>query len=354
MAIEVEQRLTQEISQGGADGLVHALRQESDYCWRHALARWRWLSEHSGFRNWLGARAEAIGADVIDENARNDFARRLPVAILAFNARLALSAAIGCSTEDARRHRELMREAGFTAAAIEEAVRVAVEPLMRRIRERLETFRDEINRTNKAALVGPTRGLIDEVTPALEALDRLLPNDDGPLTDLHEMLAETANIAQVAGSKETGDLAFAVDVLTRIERHARSATLKKTLARNIQITRCFFCKMRPGSTGCAVPVGLYKITAVNPTRKGVSYSKSAIQVPRCQECQNAHRSGKGKTAGGMNILPASKASESVLVTEEYPNGWKLGSEPSDFEVQQAIQQDISSLLGQLSRRGPRT
>jgi hypothetical protein len=137
MALEIDKA----VAKGHDDkGILQALRDEADYCWVHALKRWCSLLQQDAFWQWLRTRSDSIGKQRIDEGAIDELRNELPIAILALNARLTLSAASRNEFVDLERHRRLTTTTGFSPAQAERAILNAAEPIQAQLRERIELF----------------------------------------------------------------------------------------------------------------------------------------------------------------------------------------------------------------------
>jgi hypothetical protein len=354
MALEIERRITEEaLRPNGNVDLPKALREECDYCWRHALVRWHWLFEQDGFWDWLRTRGDIMGRKQIDAAALDALRSKLPAAILAINAKLALSAASRGERVDLERHRTLMTTTGFSPAYAEQAIRSAVAPEQARVRERIERFAKQREGLG-AQLAAETRRLLDDVIPMLQALGLLLRENNAALDDLHEMLAEQINFAAVKAINE-GDSGFAREVLILVEVHARSSTLKQFIRRNLETARinleavhCFYCKRKPRVEGLHFTVTMYKITAVAPTMEGVAFSTIPIHVPRCSECHAAHNARRSKLADDTPILRPGEGLKYLQVVEHLGRGFKVGDRPSNDEIAAFIRAALSQTTGHAS------
>jgi hypothetical protein len=325
LALEFEAELEADFKRKDFDlARRRALRDATNYCWSHALARWRALLADASTWEWARLRADAIGKGRLPLSEVGAIEKGASAALLVQTAQFLLRCAERDQEADISSLRDVALQAGFSRGEIDGATRTVLEPRQQRIHRGITNVKDNLN-SGKPSLGRLTLEMLDKAEADLALFYRLLGKDDQIVVELCDAVCHAANLGQVAHWKHTKDDAFAFSVLGRLVKLVRSPQLRKTIEGNLSVFECFFCPADDKSMAkdsYAYEVKLWKIDNINTRTGNYRQQGQTIKVPRCGKCAAARRSAR--------------VAEHPAVASELSAGWRFGSSPSREDLQQAF------------------
>jgi hypothetical protein len=304
------QALDQEFP-GGAEKQLN--NDERAQLWKSAYQMWKVLLTDEGFWSRLTVRIR----DLDDPRLTTGTARRmkssLPLALLRIQAQLAVRSAEAGNADEARWHLARMRESGFSATVIEEAIQLGTEPLRSRARTASHA-------ADKESDVHQERGaeiaerLLQQCQPILAALDIVLPEGNPARDGIHDEIAIVILGCQIVFARTTDNWRKAVDLLEKAQAIAAGAAARSRIGENLKICRsnrdintCFFCTENDGNEKCAISKPMFGDVERLPnfdfigrrTGTKITWRSREVKVPRCLRCKTAQARSAGWTAGAI-------------------------------------------------------
>jgi hypothetical protein len=272
-------------------------RKKRDQCWRETGRRWKRLLGQEGFWSRLSARIRDLQDPRLTTGTSRRFRESLPLALLSISAHLAVEAAERGAYEDAKRHTQIMREWGFEATAVEEALRRATQPLRRRIMDLCQHAReqgkDDARHANVAAC-----NLLEQTAPMLKALDCVLPEGHATREAAHDEVALGAFSPVIDYGNETEDWVETRRLLDLVRAAAASASTRNridqniaTVDGNVAIGRCHFCEQGQADDACPIEIAMHGDVQKFPIPGGTrtTWRHMKVKVPRCAQCRQVHK-----------------------------------------------------------------
>jgi hypothetical protein len=216
------------------------------------------------------------------------------VALTLINARLAIRAHQNQKPHHAHRHVARIRGSGFEAEALNEALRIAVEPT----RSTIKTFCDAAKRDAEADPVKAdtvTERLLEQTAGPLALLDLLLPENNPARIAEHDQVALTAQSCQIIFGNKTDNWKRSLELTARFAPLVASTAARerievnrKIIQNNFEGSCCWFCGQNPGDDKCALEVAMHgdvqRIPIYNGSRTTWRHLK--VKVPRCKDCRS--------------------------------------------------------------------
>jgi hypothetical protein len=299
------------LSLNGGGPLSPQQIQQRDACWLQTFRRWKILLEYENFWTRLTARIRALGDLRLTTGVTRRMRDSLPLALLLINAKLALQMAERKDEAAAQRHLQLMNESGFDQTVIAEALRLTVNPTREMIKSLCSIAQPKAESDPEHA-DQIVRQLHQQTWPSLAILDTLLPKDNQIRVSLHDdvaqqMLMSTITFCNKSKDWDTAfvlfDLALSVaagqTVRTRLEDNI------KTIKRNIELDRCWFCQSRKADPSASVDIKMHGEVTRTPTYEysktviKINWKYKTIQVPRCSTCKQIHEQQTIILGGGF-------------------------------------------------------
>ncbi|TYB44262.1 hypothetical protein [Actinomadura chibensis] len=287
--------------------LAHARALDSgdlgDERWDGALRGWRAVLDTDAFWDLVAARARAAADPRVTPDMADELRERLPAAVLAVSAALAVRAASSGAHDQAAAHVRLMRGAGFDAEAVDAALSAAAAPEASRLRSSGDDALDRASADPETGY-GEAVRLAERAEPVFAGLAAVLPAGHPVLAGLRDEVAGTVMRCAVRYINETEDWGPAEGVLERAEAMADSPNVRADVAENLRIVRdnlvygtCWFCGDQPSGDRSGVEVPMHgdvkrEMTPHYTTR--ITWRKLTITVPRCAGCASAHRKRRAK------------------------------------------------------------
>ena len=291
--------------------LTPAEQAQRDFSWQQALECWRRLLESESFWSRLGTRVRELDDPRLTSGAVRRLREALPRALLQINAGLALQAAERGLADEVGRQSRLMRQAGWPADALDEALRRVLEPTRARILQLCKSAEAEAD-SDPAHGDRATRGLIEHTRPLLALLDALLPAGHSGRDGSHDEVALRILACQIPFGNRTQNWAVSLELLEAAIGLAATATARERLQENITIVRgnvdferdfgtCWFCRHCPGggqrgSDADVLEIKMFGDIVHTPTVLGtnVRWNNTTVKIPRCPTCRG--RQGRSSTA----------------------------------------------------------
>ncbi|MGH3239344.1 MAG: hypothetical protein ACRDNL_03135 [Spirillospora sp.] len=292
---------------------ARALDDNDPEQWKRALRHWRTTLDTDTFWDLVAARARTADDPRIGPRAAEELRERLPSALLAISARLAVQESQDGNNERASAHITIMRGSGFDTALIDTSLRDAVGPDASRLRSQSQSALERADATPKDGY-GEAIRLLERAEPVLTGLGMVLPADHSILEGLRDEVADTVMRCVVLYINETEDWLPAEGVLERAETTANSPNVRSRIADNLATVRdnkvyatCWFCKENKPRDGAGFDVKMHGEVKEELTEfytRRITWRQLTITVPRCAACASAHRSRRAKLWGyglGSNV-----------------------------------------------------
>lgn len=204
--------------------------------WGRSFAHWKAVLEGEEF--WRGVKDRV--RELNDVQLTTGLVRRvrgtLPTALLLICAKMAYEAAERSDIASAQRHIKLLREAGFGGGLAEEAIREALKPVRTRIKTAIDSAKGKWTNTPHHGNQY-VRDLHEQAKSLLTLVDAILPKDNLTRGGLHDMVAETMLLGQVAFGQKTNDWVESIRLLELAEELAVGDTVRSRLSENTEILR---------------------------------------------------------------------------------------------------------------------
>lgn len=263
---------------------------DAERYWVEANKYWKMVAIEQSCWSRVVARIRAMDDKSLTTGAARRMERRLPVALTLINARLAIRAHQNGKTHHGQRHVARIRGSGFDAEAVDEALRIAVEPTRSAIKTMCDLAKQDTD-ADPTKTDAVTERLLEQASGPLALLDLLLPeNNPGRIAE-HDQVALTALSCVIAFGNKTENWTKSLDLLNRLTPLAASTAAKERIAHNrktiqgiYEYSLCWFCGQNQGSDPCAVEVKMHGEIERDGTR--IRWSHRAIKVPRCQACRD--------------------------------------------------------------------
>ena len=275
---------------------ITALEQSADAYWRAATENWRFVVESEDFWNRVTARIRSLDDPSLTTGAARRLRHTLPVLLTVINVQLCLQALERGDEHQAERHIARVRGSPLPSEAIEEGIRLSVEP----IRSQLKTFCD-------AAPADPA-----EATTADAVADRLLEQSKPPLSYLEFIVrkssvqrayqvlqAESDQVANIAFSRivdygyKTKKWKRVRDLLCRLPTDVSTSVAERIgkyraiIDENVAGEMCWFCGQNERIVSYTVHQQMYG----NVERYGrrIRWEYLTVRINRCAVCVEEQR-----------------------------------------------------------------
>jgi len=286
--------------------LQHARLIESDSAsekeWKESLAHWLKLVNEGVFWSRIATRI----AELDDPRLTTGTARRLrltlPLALLSFNATLAVQAAERGDFDRAKRQRDIVLSSGFPQEAIDEALSSAVTS----VRDRLQTLCKAADAESDADPEHADKiveRLIEQTRPLRQVIIAVLPAGNPTRIGALDEVALKALGCQIVFGNKTEQWPVCADLLKKILEIAFSESARSriqqsidTVNKNIEVSTCWFCGDGRAVTEASAEVKMYGNVQRTPTWQGtrVTWNYGTVPVPRCANCKKVHKSSGDK------------------------------------------------------------
>jgi tetratricopeptide (TPR) repeat protein len=283
---------------GGSDG--NARTSERDRLWREALRRWLVVLREQAFWERVEARVRELDDPRLTRGSVLRMRSTLPKALLAISAQLALAAAEHGDLDNARRHVEHMRSAGFDSALVDEALRSVLEPQISRLRMLAKRAEEEGDADPEHA-DEHARRLMEQAPPLLAVVDALLEPGHPARATIHDEVALHLLGCQITHGNKTGEWSKSIGVLLPALDIVEGDAARTRIDQNLTVVRgneelravwgtCWFCKEERPAESAAINVNMFGEVERTPTFQGtrITWRKGTIGVPRCAKCEESH------------------------------------------------------------------
>ena len=294
-ALALEQSLLNGKAAGSPVGDESARVAEAERYWVEAYRYWGLTTADQSCWSRVVARIRALEDPSLTTGAARRMEGRLPVTLVLINARLAIRALQNQKPAHAQRHVARIRASGLPTAAVDEALRSAIEPARSAIKTLCETAKREADADPiKADKI--TERLLEQSAPHLALLALLLPEAHPSRDAEFDQVALAAQSCAIDYGNKTENWALTVSFFNRFAPLAASTAAKeriaknqKTVQENYQDSLCWFCGTNPADPKCVQEVPMHGDVQRIPIPNGVrtTWRHLKVQVPRCSACQSA-------------------------------------------------------------------
>lgn len=267
---------------------------EAERYWSESYRYWKMVTVEQSCWSRVVARIRAMDDKSLTTGAARRMERRLPVALTLINARLAIRAHQNGKTHHGQRHVARIRGSGFGAEAVDEALRIAVEPTRSAIKTICDLAKKDTD-TDPAKADAATERLLEQTAGSLALLDLLLLEDNPARIAEHDQIALAGLSCIVSFGNKTENYKRTLELLDRLTPLAASTAASERVAHNRKIVQgiyegslCWFCGQNQGNDKCPVEVKMHGEIEHIPIDNGTRtrWSHITIKVPRCQACRD--------------------------------------------------------------------
>jgi hypothetical protein len=177
---------------------ITALEQSADAYWRAATENWRFVIESEDFWSCVTTRIRSLDDPSLTTGAARRLRHTLPVLLIVINVQLCLQALERGDERQAERHIARVRGSPFPSEAIEEGIRLSVEPF----RSQIKTFCDaaQADPADATAADAVADRLLKQSKPALSYLEFIIRKSS--VQAAYQILqAESDQVALIALSR---------------------------------------------------------------------------------------------------------------------------------------------------------
>ena len=262
---------------------------DADRYWAEASKYWKMVAVEQSCWSRVVSRIRAMDDKSLTTGAARRMEKRLPVALTLINARLAIRFQQTGKSHHAKRQVTRLRSAGFTTEAVDEALRIAVEPTRSAIKTQCDTAKKDAEADPAQADAGAQR-LLEQTAEPLALLDLLLAEDNPARIAEHDQVALAALSCVISYGNKTDNWKRALELLDRLAPLAAStagkeriAKEKKTVQGNFEGSRCWFCQRNEGSEKAGIKRKMHG--NVQTLGSKVSWTHREVTIPRCKACK---------------------------------------------------------------------
>ncbi len=285
---------------------------DAERYWAEANKYWKVVAVEQSCWSRVVARIRAMDDKSLTTGAARRMERRLPVALTLINARLAIRAHQNGKTHHCQRHVARIRGSGFGAEAVDEALRIAVEPTRSAIKTICDLAKKDTD-ADPAKADAVIERLLEQTSGPLALFDLLLPENNPARIAEHDQVALAALSCQIAFGNKTDNWKRSLELLNRLTPLAASTAAKERIAHNQKIVQnnfedalCWFCGQNPGDDKFVHEVGMHGEIQHIPIPGGTrtTWRHMKVKVPRCQACRSeASKQENIGTAVWVGFLP---------------------------------------------------
>jgi len=233
--------------------------ERRDDSWNSAYQRWKALLESEGFWSRLAARIRELDYPQLTTGTARRFRSFLPLCLLSINAQLAVRAAERRDGDETKRHLLMMGRSGFERKDIDEALRLAAEPVRQRVKTACKTAEADSGSDAIHADDAANR-LLEQVRPLLAVLDLVLSPGNPTRDGAHDESALAALKCQIEFGNKTENWRASLALLEQILPIAASESARTRIENNLKIVRA---NAESGNDWCAdgyfdLPVPVYR------------------------------------------------------------------------------------------------
>jgi hypothetical protein len=202
--------------------------------WAVALEHWNDVCSSDAFWDLVRSRVEELD----DQKLTTGFVRRIrntmPIALAVVNARILQAAAVSADKATQTQQAEILRRGGFESHVADEALKIALQPLRNRLKQIVADAKSRWESAGQNARDAVT-DLHEQATPLLAVFDGMLPEDDVIRKGLHDLVAESMLIGEVAYVKHTNDWNTGIELLRLALGVVAGQDLREKLERQIEV-----------------------------------------------------------------------------------------------------------------------
>lgn len=315
-----------------------------DRFWHSAFEYWEALVDDDDFWDAFADRVKAVDDPRLGSSFVEEFRRQFPISFDNINADFMVAYARSGKFEDAKRHFKYMCETMSDSDDVDETLKSAFKPQIDKLNLQIKHCKES---KNDADGLKDVQSVLNASKDLFKIFEFLLPPKNRMYVDLRNDIAScrTRLILYVKKSEDfEGALLVSKDLLGLAIAEGLKSEIRKDIAwfedvinKRREADTCWYCKTyRKGTPKRAVK--MYADVLPDPDRAdvlGVKYSIRTIQVPVCSKCSSKF------SEWNVHEYPPIKRS--------LADGWKVGSGPSDAEIQ-AVWRDLALLIGRIAAR----
>lgn len=300
MALDIEH------TEGEAKGISEQHVEQKRSYWQQAFSKWKKLLSEESFWKRVRERIRELDDPRLTTDTANRIREGLPKALLSINAMLAVEASETNDPKDMAFHLAMIQQSGFDSAIAQEAMQRAVVPIRYRLKAMCLHCVEEISNAPESGN-NLASNLIKNTAPLLKSVDSLLAKGDSTRESLHDEVASQVRSCLISFGNETGDWRAVSETAKQSLSIAESPSLRQkikddleTISLNAEYSTCWFCGGDYADSDSSVTVMMHG--NVERERKflqtQVRWQYLPITVPRCAECESAHKHSKAWKIGG--------------------------------------------------------
>jgi len=233
-----------------------------NHFWNYAFFHWHAIQEDDEFWRMLEARVDSLAEARLTREFVASFRKDLPVAFDNINAELAVAFCNASIYGRAKDQVRIMKATNEGDDDVDASIRRVTEPLQKRIDKAIEVATEQLIQ-NKTSGKQRCRELFNTVRDTLSVLRTLLDETSSQFIETSDRVALGMLQCQVAYGNETQDWEGSLPLLKSAMKVARGQQARQkiqenidTLAKNVELQRCWFCKKAKGLENLALKVKL--------------------------------------------------------------------------------------------------
>lgn len=282
--------------EGGKRDLTEDEIYQCETCWKEAYKRWKTLMKSDRFWLRLKSRILDLKDPRLTVDTANQIRESLPLVLLAINARLAVRKAEKGNLEEAGRQRKIMAKSGFDKEHRIKALRLAVDPVRKRIKMLCKHAEEEVASDAECGYDVAKR-LIEQVKKPLEIVEAVFNEDKLTLGVTYDEVASQGFGCIIKYGNSTDNWKETLEVLKLLLPIARGNSILDKIKQNIETVErnlvsglCWFCQENKPNESASVAVPMHGNVTRTPTWQGelVNWKKLDVSVPRCKTCKKNH------------------------------------------------------------------
>lgn len=293
---------------------------DAEAYWAEAFRYWNMVAIEQNCWSRVASRIRAMDDRSLTTGTARRMEQTLPLALALITVRLAIRFFQAGKLNHAQRHVARLRTSGLATEAVEEALRIAVEPTRSSIKTLCDAAKAEAERDPDQADSVAQR-LLNQTNDALALLDLLLPENSPARIAEHDQVALTALGGCILFGNKTLNWKRALELQDMLASLAASTAAKDRISHNRAIlqdnynsTVCWFCGQNQGDEKCAVEVKMHGDVQRMPAMLSIggiqipdpnggiriTWRHLAVKIPRCPACRD--EASREETVYGFGCL----------------------------------------------------
>ena len=226
--------LDMEITGNGEKNLLQEKFYPQRFYWEQAFSRWKALLEDESYWRLIFERIRKLEDPRITSDTVRQLREALPKTLLLVNSTLAVKASEISDILNMTFHLEIMKESGFEAKLIQDAIHYSLIPTRERIKTLCFYAKDMIiNKPTKDQ--EPASNLMNLAYPLLNTIDKILPNGDSIRVYAHDEVAAQARSVITTYVNETKEWQNSLKLYSQALEIAASYSIQQKITEDIDI-----------------------------------------------------------------------------------------------------------------------